>query len=63
MINNSTDVSGKCICDDQNKNNWTVVGYEGKYKEYYIISCNICKKQWKTKAKYKSEITKASYLK
>lgn len=56
--------SGKaCCCELKDKNNWTIIGYTKGITKGYIIECDTCKAQWNTKAKYVSELKKASWLK
>jgi len=52
-----------CMCKEKNKDNWTIIGYTGRMKDGYTVSCSKCKNQWDTKAKYCKDLKKASYLK
>ena len=60
MGRNSTANTGKCKCD---KENFQVVGYEGRFKDTYVIQCKKCYAQWLSKAKYCKELPKASWVK
>jgi hypothetical protein len=60
---NSTFTNGKCTCENPDKSNWEIVGYEGRYKDRYVIACSKCGHQWITKAKYVEKLNKACYLK
>ncbi len=50
-----TYISKSCKCEIKDKNNWIIV--ESKInKKSVLVYCNKCKNQWRTTAKYISDL-------
>ena len=55
-------ITKSCKCEEKDKSNWEIVEPR-RGKKTALVSCKVCRNQWRTSAKYIDELPYANYIK